>query len=284
MLIAQITDIHLGFEQGNPDELNQKRLEQAIAALLALEPRPDLLLVTGDVADGGDDREAYQRFRAATAQLPFPVFALPGNHDGRAAFAEAFGEVPGAGGFVQYAIEQWPVRILVLDSLDEGRHGGAFCEARAGWLAARLDEARERPTLIALHHPPSETGLSWMGEHREVPWALRLEALVLGRANIVGVVAGHIHRPIVTQWAGTTLAICPSVAPQVALDLGELDADRPDGRPMIVEGPPAFALHLWTGRQLLSHFATAAEPPVLARFTPRLQPLLRKLAREREER
>ena len=28
MLVAQITDIHLGFEPGNPDELNRQRLDR----------------------------------------------------------------------------------------------------------------------------------------------------------------------------------------------------------------------------------------------------------------
>ncbi|HLL30764.1 MAG TPA: phosphodiesterase, partial [Allosphingosinicella sp.] len=33
MLIAQITDIHLGFEPGNPDELNRRRLDSALRTL-----------------------------------------------------------------------------------------------------------------------------------------------------------------------------------------------------------------------------------------------------------
>lgn len=51
-------------------------------------------------------------------------------------------------GFVQHAIEDWPLRILILGTLEEGRHGGGFCEVRARWLAERLSEAPERPTLI----------------------------------------------------------------------------------------------------------------------------------------
>ena len=282
MLIAQITDLHLGFDRGNPDEFNRRRLDRTLKALTELRPAPDLLLVTGDMAEEGDDAVSYARLREAFADLPFPAFMAMGNHDSREPFVRIFPEAETAGGFVQYAIEDWPLRILVLDTLEEGRHGGGFCETRAAWLAQRLDEAPERPTLIVLHHPPIESGLSWMTEDPDAEWVGRLRAAIEGRGNVVGIIGGHLHRPIVTQWAGTTLAVCPSTAPQVALDLQPIDPERPDGRPMIVSDPPFYALHLWNGRQLVTHFDTAEDHNVLASFTPALQPLVRMLADEKK--
>ena len=160
MLVAQITDLHLGFDPDNPDEFNRQRLDRTLATLKAMTPRPDLLLVTGDIADNGDDKVSYGRFRDAIAGLPFPVCPAMGNHDSRDAFLEVFPETPVADGYIQYAIEDFPVRILVLDTLEIGRHGGGFDAVRAAWLEARLAEAPGRPTLLVLHHPPIETGLS----------------------------------------------------------------------------------------------------------------------------
>jgi 3',5'-cyclic-AMP phosphodiesterase len=283
MLVAQITDIHLGFEPGNPDELNRQRLDCALRALREMAPRPDLLLATGDLADAGDDMESYARLKLALAGLPFPVHFALGNHDGRDAFRATFPDAPMSGGFHQYAIEDYSLRILVLDTLEEGRHGGNFCETRAAWLSERLAEAPDRPTLLVLHHPPIESGLSWMTENPEAEWVKRLEAIVAANGNIVAMIAGHLHRPVVTRWAGTTLAICPSTAPQVALDLLPIDPETPDGRPMIVAEPPWYALHLWNGRTLVSHFDTATDHNVLARYGPELQPLVRMLAEERRD-
>jgi 3',5'-cyclic-AMP phosphodiesterase len=283
MLIAQITDIHLGFEPDNPDEFNRQRLDQALRALREMSPLPDILLATGDLVDAGEDRVSYARFKEALAGLPFPVFPALGNHDGRAAFEEAFPDVPRPDGFVQYAIEEWPVRILVLDTLEEGRHGGNYCETRAAWLRARLAEQPERPTILVLHHPPIESGLSWMTENPDAKWVHRLQAIVAAQSNIVAMLSGHLHRPITTQWAGTTLAICPSTAPQVALDLGGIDPERPDERPMIVADPPYYAVHLWTGRGLVTHFDTAEDHDVIARYGPQLQPLVRMLMEEKGE-
>ena len=283
MLIAQITDVHLGFDPGNPGELNRRRLDLALRTLSEMTPRPDLLLATGDLADAGDDLVSYSRLKEAMADLPFPVFCALGNHDGRNAFRAAFPAAPMPDGFHQYAIEDCDLRILVLDTLEEGRHGGAFCETRASWLEERLAEAPERPTLIALHHPPIESGLSWMTENPEAEWVKRLQRIVEGQRNIVALVAGHLHRPVVSQWAGSTLAVCPSTAPQVALDFQPLDPDRPDDRPMIIAAPPCFAIHHWNGRRLATHFAAAGPPDVLARYGPKLQPLIRLLAAEKAQ-
>lgn len=283
MLIAQITDIHLGFETGNPDEYNRRRLDCALRRLRELAPRPDLLLATGDLADTGDDCESYARLRLALADLPFPAYFALGNHDGRDAFRASFPDLAMPDGFLQYAIEDYDLRILVLDTLEEGRHGGGFCETRAGWLRARLAEAPERPTLIVLHHPPIETGLSWMTENPEAFWVKRLEAIVSAHGNIVAMIAGHLHRPVVTHWAGTVLAVCPATAPQVALDFEPIDPDAPDGRPMIVADPPCYALHWWNGASLVSHFDTAGDRDILARYGPELQPLVRMLLAEKAQ-
>lgn len=283
MLIAQITDIHLGFDPNNPDEFNRLRLDATLDALRGLDPRPDLVLVTGDIANDGDDSQSYQRYREAIVDLPFPAYPLMGNHDSRDPFREQFPEVPDVGGFVQYAIDDHPLRILALDTLEAGRHGGGFCEIRAAWLSDRLDEAPDRPTLLALHHPPIATGIGWLTEDPDAEWIARLRAIVAGRSNIVAMVAGHVHRPIITGWAGTTLIVCPSTAPQVALDLSPIDPEEPDGRAMIIADPPGYALHLWDGSQLISHFDTAEDHETLARYTPKLQPLVRMLAREKQD-
>ncbi len=283
VLVAQITDLHLGFDPGNQDEVNRRRLDRTLSRLAAMKPRPDLLLVTGDIADNGDDEQSYLRFREAIADLPFPVWPAMGNHDSRQPFLALFPDLPAPDGFIQYAIEEFAVRILVLDTLQIGRHGGGFCEIRAAWLSARLAEAPERPTLLVLHHPPLATGLSWMTENPRAAWVRRLRAIVAANPNIVAMVSGHLHRPIVTRWAGTTLAVCPATAPQVALDLEPMDAERPDGRPMIVADEPWFALHYWNGNELVSHFDTAEEHEVLARFIPKRQALLRMLKKERAE-
>ena len=72
MLMAQVTDIHLGFDPDNPAEFNRKRLDQAIKMLCEMTPQPDLLLATGDLVDRGD-QDSYRRLENALSVVPFPV-------------------------------------------------------------------------------------------------------------------------------------------------------------------------------------------------------------------
>jgi 3',5'-cyclic AMP phosphodiesterase CpdA len=279
MLIAQITDLHLGFDPDNPAEFNRKRLDQVIRALNGMDRKPDMLFATGDLVDRGDIA-SYRRLRGALAGAPCPVWLAVGNHDVRANLAAIFPEMPFADGFLQYVVESEALRFIVLDTLEEGRHGGAYCANRAAWLRARLDEERSKPTVIVLHHPPIETGIPWMTTVPEEPWVATLEGALAGHDQIVGVICGHIHRSIVTSWAGRQLAICPSTAPQVALSLAPLDPETPDGRPMIIADAPAYALHYWNGTALVSHFETTDEHVVLARYDASMQPLVRSLIDE----
>lgn len=280
MLIAQITDIHLGFEPDTPGEFNRQRLDRTVAALRALDPQPDMLLATGDLIDRGDT-ESYERLREALSDLPFPVHMALGNHDDRANFRAAFPHYDYVDGFLQYAIETPAMRLLVLDTLEEGRHGGAFCETRAAWLQARLDEAPERRTLIVQHHPPVEIGIPWMNTDPAEPWVERLAACLRGRKNVIGLVCGHIHRAITTHWEDLVVATCPSTAPQVALDLRQIDPDTPDGRELIIADPPGYALHWWNGRELITHWNTAEDHAVLARYDANLQGMIQHMLAER---
>ncbi|MBC7987145.1 MAG: metallophosphoesterase [Sphingomonadaceae bacterium] len=280
MLIAQVTDLHIGFDPDNPAEFNRRRLDQVLHRIIELHPRPELLLATGDLTDKGDS-DSYRRLRVALEACSFPVLPCVGNHDHRGNFARHFPDVPFAGGFVQYTWEKGPLRLILLDTLEEGRHGGAFCAERAAWLAARLAEERDKPTAIVLHHPPVETGIDWMTSNPEAVWIARLRDAMVGADNIVGLIAGHIHRPMTTNWEGRTLAVAPSTAPQVALDLSTIDPDRPDGRPMIIADAPAYALHWWNGAQLVTHFDDADDHVELARFDEGMRPLVRHLIEER---
>lgn len=280
MLIAQVTDIHLGFDPGNPAELNAQRLDQVLRALNEGPNRPDLLLATGDLTERGDP-DSYRRLAAAFSQCDFPVWPCMGNHDDRANFAQHFPSVPMEDGFVHYVIALEGRRVIMLDTLEPGRHGGAFCLARAAWLAARLDEDAATPTLIVMHHPPVEVGIDWMNTHPEEAWVQRFAATIKGRPNIVAILCGHLHRTITAPWNGTTVAICSSTAPQLALDLRPMDPDSPDNRPMIIADPPAYALHRWAEQGLVTHFETADDHMMLAKFDTGMQPLVRSLIGER---
>jgi 3',5'-cyclic-AMP phosphodiesterase len=261
MLIAQITDTHIS----TPDSVNDRHfrtpehLERAVAHLNRLDPRPDVVLATGDLVERGEPQE-YARLRSILDRLTMPVYVVPGNHDSREQLARAFadrGYLP-ARGFLQYTVEEWPVRLIGLDTHVPREPGGRLCAERLGWLDARLAEAPDRPTLVFMHHPPFVTGMQAMD-------AMGLEggsalAEVVGRhPQVERVVCGHVHRAMTRRFAGTVASTSPATAHQLALVL------TPARHLAVVMEPPACALHLWLGSEagLVSHLSVIGDerPP-----------------------
>ena len=280
MIIAQVSDVHLGFATGGRDEPNRRRLDAVVAALAQARPGPDILFVTGDLTENGDVA-SYEAVREAFAGVACPVHYMLGNHDLRANYAQVWPDEYDDG-FLQYVVDTPALRFVVLDTLDEGRHGGGFCERRGAWLRAALSAAPDRPTLVLLHHPPIPVGIAWMDCDPTEPWIERLQDALAGQGQVVGLVTGHLHRPIASSWAGLPLIIGPSSSPGLSLDLTPIDPDLPDGRAMIADDAPAYALHRWDGERLVTHFATTAER-VLVGYTPALQPMVRGMVAERTQ-
>src|SRR5687767_453735 len=251
MLIAQISDMHLS----TPENRNEgfystaEHLARAVAHLNALEPRPDVVLATGDLVDRGETAE-YERLSEHLAPLRMPVYLVPGNHDDRVALPRVFDRhryLPRDGGFIQYTVEDWPVRLVALDTLIPGESGGRLCEERLAWLDARLAEAPARPTLVFMHHPPFVTGMRKMDE-MGLDGTEGLAAVIRRHSQVERIVCGHLHRSIVRRFAGTVACTGPATAHQLALELG------PVPRLATVMEPPACLLHFWMeGDGLVSH-------------------------------
>lgn len=283
MLIAQITDCHIGFYSKVLEGANTRRLRAVIDRLCNGPNRPELLLMTGDLTANGD-AESYARLAELLRPCPFPVRLMMGNHDAREALRAAFPSNPADQGLIHFEVALPGLRVIALDTHGPGRHGGAFCERRAEWLRARLDADRETPVMIAMHHPPAATGIGWLDCDPREPWIARFTETIAGRSQLRAIVAGHLHRTIHTTFAGVPLIVCPSSAGAVALDLSPLDPEAPDGRAMVIDEPAGYALHHWDGERLTSHFEAVAlgEPwQVLARFDGGMQQVVRHIDHER---
>lgn len=283
VLIAQMTDIHVGFAPDEkPEELNLTRFRATLKRLLSGPNVPDMLVLSGDITDHGD-AESFAKTADLLREVPFPIVPMVGNHDSRAGLLGAFPQVtPADGGFLHYVVEaRMGLRIICLDTLEDGRHGGAFCQARARWLADRLGEAPDQPTLIFMHHPPVVAGIDWMDPAPHEPWMERLREVLTGQAQVQAIHCGHLHRQITTRFAGIPLGVTPSVAPLVAMDLTPIDQNVPDDRELITTEPPTYALHRWDGTNLVSHYERVGDWQVLARFHAGLQPMIEGMFAER---
>jgi len=256
MLIAQVTDPHIKRE----GQLAYKKIDTAenlnrcVTHLRNLTQPPDIVLMTGDLTDFGRPEE-YALLRRLIAPLTMPVYLIPGNHDHRQNLRDAFHHhayLPQNGEFIHYVIDDYPVRMIGLDTTIPGKPGGEMCRTRLHWLDQQLATEKSKPTLLFMHHPPIKTGITHM-DVQNCANNEKLAEVVEKHPQIFQILCGHVHRPIHKQWHGVTVTIAPSSSHYVALDL------RENGPADWYLEPPAVQLHHWHDTELISHLSYIGE-------------------------
>jgi Icc protein len=243
-VLVQLSDPHLGADWHGRDPV--AALAAAVESVQALRPRPDAVLVSGDLSENAADAE-YERVRELLAPLRAPLYVLPGNHDDRAALRRHF-DLPGDGGEpVQYATDLGPLRLVVVDTTCPGVDPGAVDDERLSWLDAELAAAPAAPTLIAMHHPPLVTGIPALDATGLVAADRRALAEVVERhPQVCRLVGGHVHRAVAGALAGRAVLAAPSTYMQARLDLCAEELE-------LVPEPAGFAVHALLDGELTSH-------------------------------
>jgi 3',5'-cyclic AMP phosphodiesterase CpdA len=218
MKFVQITDLHLvpdgeellGF---NPLE----RLSACIADINRHREGVSFCVFTGDLTDRGD-RQAYGVLRECLEMLELPYHLMLGNHDRRAAFFDTFPHAPrDENGFVQFQLETEAGRLIFLDTLDEGRSAGLYCDQRRAWLSRRLQEANPDPVYLFMHHPPFDIGIPSL-DRIKLDDTHAFATVLRESADIRHLFLGHVHRPVSGSWQGIPFSALPGTNHQIAAD------------------------------------------------------------------
>lgn len=229
LLLAHISDLHVDGSERSLD-----RTAKVMDYLRRLPQPADALLVTGDIADNGDEAEYEAAARLLSA--PFPVLTCPGNHDIRAAYRKALTGEPVADGPINRLHRVGGLAVLMCDSTIPGRDEGLLDDETLGWLAGILDELDGSPTVIAFHHPPVQL-------HHPLPDSTLLKQssaltdLLGTHPNVIAIFTGHAHTAAAATFAGRPLLVAPGVTWTLRLpwESGHL-AD--------LGAPPGLAFHV----------------------------------------
>ena len=236
MVIAQISDTHI-LARSSGEAVGEQRasnLARCIADINA--QRPDAVVHTGDIVQHGLPEE-YAHVREILAPLEAPLYLIPGNRDRRETLRAAFGDhayFPDDGDFLHYTVEDYPLRLVALDSIAAGERKGVFCAERQAWLDDVLGRAPDAPTLLLLHHPPFDIGTFYVGGYRRADDAEDLASIVARHPQVERLLCGHVHVPVRTRWAGTVATTMPSVAVDVRKAVDAFEAGD----------SPAYQLHV----------------------------------------
>lgn len=229
LVVAHVSDTHFGNDVQDPSA----RCAEVMDHLLAMRPRPDVLVLSGDVADHGLAHE-YAAARAWLDRWPGPSMVCPGNHDVRDAFVEGLGVAARSVG------EAAGYRFVMLDSLMDAVAGERIDEGRLGpdqlaWLDDQL-AASAAPAFVCLHHPPTTIGLELMDPIRLMDGDA-LAAVLERHPHVVATLVGHAHTMSATTYADRPLLVGGGVVSTVTADAEQLDT-------VWYSAPPSLALHL----------------------------------------
>lgn len=234
--LAQISDTHIRADDGGAAATQLKR-----AMAQARDYNADLILLTGDLVN--DERaDEYAVFAEAIADPPAPLYLMPGNHDDRARIRDQFpahAYLPRSE-HLSFAIEGFPVRVISVDQIVPGETHGLVTPEVAQWLDRTLAAAPDKPTIVALHHPPFLTH-DMLFDTIGLFDADLLASVIAEHPQVQRVICGHHHRVAVGQLAHAPVIVAPSTSwiYGLALDPGHKIAPKTSEQ-------TGWMLHAWT--------------------------------------
>jgi 3',5'-cyclic AMP phosphodiesterase CpdA len=237
-------------------------LAEAIGRVLATEPRPDCIVITGDLADTGHPEE-YAALRTILRRCPIPVHLMAGNHDDPGALIAKFGDTPflGHGVSPSYVVEYPEATVIVADSCVHGSPAGFLGPAQLAWIDQTLGARPELPAFVCLHHPPLPVGIPFL-DGMILTDAADFADVIRRHPHVARVLAGHAHRDVSALFAGALLTVAPSTYLQSALRLR--DAEPPG----YLAEPTSFLLHLVDGADCVTHSVAISHARAVRAFLP----------------
>jgi Icc protein len=230
MLIAQISDTHILAKTSDRPEAEPRAddLRRCVADINGLDPLPDVVIHSGDTVQTGAEAE-YRNLAALLAPLRAPVYLIPGNRDHHDNLKATFDNTGDGHPFLHYVIDEFPVRVIALDSIEPGERKGAFCAERLRWLDETLSQSPDRATILFMHHPPFDVGPRYIDGYRNLADRNALAAIVIRHRQVRRLMCGHCHRSSQRLWAGTVASTMASVARDVREGI---DTERHDDTPL----------------------------------------------------
>jgi 3',5'-cyclic AMP phosphodiesterase CpdA len=217
MLIAHISDCHIALPAPEGSDRSGD-LRRSVDYVNRLDPQPDLVVHTGDVAHDAK-REEYAKAVSILDRLQMRLCAIPGNRDDRAAFRTAFaGCLPDNchNEFIQYAMVCKRCCAIMLDSISTQSNKGRLCAARLAHFEAMLSDAGDRPVVVFMHHPPFEvTESNYPIQFEDWGEVDTFSGIISRHRNVKQIFCGHSHRTA----KGKVASVDASTIPSMAVDL-----------------------------------------------------------------
>ncbi|WP_183100330.1 metallophosphoesterase [Nocardioides pelophilus] len=208
--IAHLSDVHLLAHDAKQYGVvvPEDGLALALERLSRLDPVPQALVFTGDLADKAEP-DAYARLRAlvepAAAAMGAEVVWVIGNHDERAPYARGLFDSDDDG--PQDRVHDiGGLRVVALDTSVPEYHHGDLTDDQLDWLRDVLSTRAEYGTILAMHHPPIPVPTLEPAAIIELLDQDRLAAVIEG-SDVRQILGGHYHYTSHSTFAGVPVSV-----------------------------------------------------------------------------
>ncbi len=239
MIIAQISDSHIDPESDKLED-RLRDLYWVVNDINKRNPAPDIIIHTGDVVHNGT-QEKYDLALTILGDIQAPLHVCAGNRDDKNLIATNFqtgNQVSSNSGFLQYSIDDYPARLIAVDTTCTTTNMGYYCQERAETLDLMLAEEPQKPTVLFMHHPPFEIKESkYPFQFDDWNTVDHLARVLKKHSQVKKLFCGHSHRNSSGEIAGIPASTVSSIA--IDLRLGDI----PEG----AEFAPVYTTHTFDG-------------------------------------
>lgn len=210
MLLAQITDLHIGQTDENTYGVDVRHnFLMILGEIKTLDP--DYIIITGDLCYEHGDIAIYQWIKSKMDNLEIPYLVLPGNHDDSALMKEVFE--------IDYTQEEDEIffakrlgkhRALFLDSSKAN-----MSDIQLKWLKRQLYQSADEHLLIFTHYPPIKVGIPFMDKKYSYKGSSELLEILSDYPSNIYLFCGHYHTDRKIALNKLHIQISPSIIWQI---------------------------------------------------------------------
>lgn len=222
MRFAHVSDLHLCHGPNADSGLSAHAftVAEAMARDLArIRTVLDFIVVSGDITEDAHPA-SFAAFERLFRPLGLPVFTIPGNHDGPAAYLHETG-----GGFLAdcditgRTADIGDIRLLGLNTCLENNTTGAISREDIDFIGVELARLGTKRAVVVMHHPPYPPGLRDFDEIADLQGVREFALLLAGTAIPPVILSGHVHRAYQARQDGVACFVAGSPAMPFTSDL-----------------------------------------------------------------
>ena len=245
--IFHISDLHF-----NPSDIRGiHNIDKVLQDIEQYKQKGDLLVVTGDIInrDFDDYAPVFDKFK----QLDIPFFCITGNHDKSTALISALKQLcpnhplPASSDKLDYVCDDFPFKIIALDSYAENLSGGALSDKQLAFLETEVEKSL-KPVVVLVHQFCINGELFFFDKTNRQPWTDKFSAIVAKYPNKIKLVlSGHLHNSAISNVNGVTFISSFSANWQANLDFVPVENMKNANKPV------GYYIHTYNGKRFVSY-------------------------------